>query len=316
MLAVALSIESIQPFLKRLKAHVSATRVQIGCLNSLNSITLTGDRGQLKLVESWLKEAGHLAKMLRVNIAYHSDFMTSTKSAYFEVLKCLDWNPSTLSPLPMVSSVTGNIVTSVSVCNPAYWCENLCAQVKFQQAVTFLCLNSGQKARRQLGSKPQSLSDITGLLEIGPHATLRGPILDILVESSMHTKLTYFSALNRYDKADKSILDAIGGMWALGYPVDLERINGLESSARIIRTDLPAYPFNHSHRYWFEDRASTAFRFRPHQPHELLGSWIPTSSHLEARWRAFLSSERPLWTQDHQVRRPTRSNILLGIDIW
>ena len=301
MLAVAISAEDVQHFLRRLDAHVPALRVQIGCINSRKSITLTGDQEQLRLIGSWIKESGYLAKMLQVNIAYHSNSMNSIKSAYCKVMQSLDWSPPTNSPLPMISSVTGNIVTSGTVCNPTYWCENLCAQVNFHQALTFLCSNSSQKPRRQLGSKPQSLSGITGLLEIGPHATLRSPVSDTISELRMQTKLTYFSTLHRYDEAEKSILGTVGELWALGYPVDLEEINCLKQGARVIRTDLPAYPFNHSHQYWFEDRASTAFRFRSHGPHELLGNWIPTSSKFEARWSSFLSSEKLWWAQDHKV---------------
>ena len=315
MLAVGLSAESLRPFLDRLKAQVPIMRVQIGCFNSPQSITLTGDHGQLKLLEMWLKESGSLARMLRVNVAYHSEFMTSIRSAYLKVLRPLDWSPSAPFQLPMISSVTGNIVPSYIVRDPVYWCENLCGQVKFHKAMAFLSSNSGQTTPKQLGSQPQSLSAITSLLEIGPHATLQGPISDILAESGMHAKLLYLSTLNRYNIAEKSILDAVGRMWASGYPVDLGQVNGLEKDARIVRTDLPAYPFNHSHRYWFEDRASAAFRFRQNAPHELLGSWIPTSGKLEARWRSFVSSEKLLWTRDHQVKSRKAYRLIEGL-MW
>lgn len=302
MLAVALSAGSVSPFLDRLKAHVSCNRVQIACFNGPKSITLTGDQKQLKLLETWLKESGYVAKMLRVDVAYHSAYyMNSIKLAYLEALKSLDWKPSTSSFLPMVSSVTGNIVPSGTVCDPAYWCRNLVGQVNFHQAVLFLCSNSGKKARKQLGAKTQFLGDITDLLEIGPHSALQSQVIDIFVESRMQTKLNYLSTLNRYDIAERIILDSIGKLWALGYPVNLEKVNGVKKSVQVIRTDLPAYPFNHAHNYWFEDRSSSAFRFRPHRPHELLGSWIPTSSNVEGRWRGVLSSDRLSWIQDHQV---------------
>lgn len=139
------------------------------------------------------------------------------------------------------------------------------------------------------------------MLEIGTHSTLRGPISDVLSNLGISPIITYFTILNRFDKAQRSALDLFGRLWASGYSVNIQKLNGLGEETMAVRTDLPTYPFNHAHQYWFEDRASESFRLRSHRPHELLGSWVPTSSTLEARWRNFLRSDKPQWTQDHQV---------------
>lgn len=90
-------------------------------------------------------------------------------------------------------------------------------------------------------------------------------------------------------------------MWSLRYPIDLTKASSLDKNSRAVLTGLPEYGFNHSQRYQSEDRVGTDMRFRLHSPHELLGTWIPSSKTLEARWHGFLDVERLPWVNDHHV---------------
>ena len=304
MLAVALGEERIQPFLSRLKENVEALNVQVGCVNSPKSITLTGDKDQLEILESWLKDDQHLARKLRVNIAYHSSFMKTIKTDYYESLKDIDGKVAKKVTIPMISSVTGAVIPLDRVCDAEYWVKNLISQVKFSQAVSLLSVQSGKVPRKTLGSKSQSLSGIKELIEIGPHSTLQGPLQEILTSTKSQGRMGYLSILNRQRDAAACTLDAVGRLWSLGYPIDMLAVNGFDEKMRTVVTDLPSYPFNHTQKYWFEDRTSTQFRFRSHARHELLGSIIPSSSSFEVRWRNFLSLEKLQWVQHHQVSCP------------
>lgn len=302
MLAVALSEDDIQPFLTRLKDHVATFKVQIGCVNSPKSITLTGDRNQLELIDSWLKDSQHLAHKLPVDVAYHSTFMDAIKADYSKSLRGLGRKPCKDTSVPMISSVTGTIIPPSVLSDSEYWVNNMISQVKFAPAISLLCVQSGKAARKHLGAKSRSLSGIKELMEIGPHSTLQRPLQEILADTGTEHRISYFSALHRQKDAAKSILEAIGRLWARGHPIDMLKVNGLCDKQRAIMTDLPEYQFNHSQKHWFEDRTSAAFRFRSHARHELLGSLIASSNSFEARWRNFISSEKLQWLQDHQVR--------------
>ncbi|TGO59558.1 hypothetical protein BCON_0043g00160 [Botryotinia convoluta] len=301
MLAVALSEEEIQPFIAKLEKQFTTLKVQIGCVNSPKSVTLTGDEVQLEVIASWLKENQCLVRKLRVNVAYHSSYMNAIKSDYLESLQALDMKISRKISGPMLSSVSGSIIPSGMLCDPEYWVTNLVSQVRFSHAVSLLCIQSGKAPRKHLGPKPQSLAGITELIEIGPHSTLQGPLREILTTTNAQHRMTYISALNRQKDAAASILEATGRLWSIGYPVNVAQINNLDETPRSVLTDLPTYPFNHTNRHWFEDRTSTEFRFRRHPRHELLGSLIPTSNAFETRWRNFLRLEKLQWIQDHQV---------------
>ena len=227
--------------------------------------------------------------------------MTAIKTDYYESLQDIDRNLSKKVSIPMISSVTGAVIPLDKVCDAEYWVTNLISKVKFSHAVSLLCVQSGKAPRKTLGSKSQSLSGIKELIEIGPHSTLQGPLQEILTNTDSQGRMSYISVLNRQRDAAACALEAAGRLWSLGYPINMLAVNGFDEKTRAVVTDLPSYPFNHTQKYWFEDRTSTQFRFRSHARHELLGSLIPSSNSFEVRWRNFLSSEKLQWVQDHQV---------------
>ncbi|KAL4947728.1 hypothetical protein BDW69DRAFT_189927 [Aspergillus filifer] len=310
MLAVAMSEQAVQSYLDRLEDG----EVQIGCVNSPKSITLTGSKAHLEQIEEWLVADGVFARMLRANVAYHSRFLDTIGDDYLQALSGIPREPDGdkfrhRRLLPMVSAVTGTIISAKTLCDPAYWVRNMVSQVNFSAAVGLLSKLSNKPPRKQLGPVPQSLSGINILLEVGPHSTLQGPIQDILAHATdqLHERISYSHALHRQKHAGYSILETVGYLWSRGYPIDLLKANCLSQSPRAIRTDLPAYPFNHTQRHWFEDRLSTAFRFRRHAPHELLGALTPDSNVFESRWRNILHLDKLPWLEDHRIT----GNILL-----
>jgi acyl transferase domain-containing protein len=65
--------------------------------------------------------------------------------------------------------------------------------------------------------------------------------------------------------------------------------------------DLPAYPFNHTEKFWFESRMSKSYRFRDHLPNDLLGSRCSDWSPLDARRRLLIRERELPWIEDHLV---------------
>jgi acyl transferase domain-containing protein len=301
MLAVGLGEDSIRPFFIRLKSAVGEVKVTIACLNSPASVTLSGDETQLDLLDQWLKEEKHFARKLPVSVAYHSASMKAIEVEYLESLSILTAKKELNHTTPMVSSVTGNIISPNSLRDPGYWVTNLVSQVKFSPALSLLTFQSGRPRRKHLGRNVQTLSGIKDFMEIGPHSTLQGPIRDVLKSMKAQSRLTYVPTLRRSRDAARSILESAAHMWTLGYPVDLLKASGIDEHSRAVLTDLPEYAFNHTKRYWSEDRVSADMRFRKYPPHELLGTWIPSSTPLEGRWRSFLDAERLPWVRDHHV---------------
>lgn len=141
------------------------------------------------------------------------------------------------------------------------------------------------------------------MIEIGPHAALLGPIRQTVEASIGAFEYSYVPVLVRETNALTSFLGLAGKLFEHGFRVDFRRINSMNStkSDPIVVHDIPTYPWDHSHRYWYESRLSKQHRFRGHSPHDLLGTRIASSTSLEPHWRHFVGVESLPWLQEHVV---------------
>lgn len=305
MMAVGLSRQQIIPYLNRLEKYDGALRVSVGCINSPKSVTLSGDTTGLAKLEQWLQDDGVFCRTLRVPIAYHSRFMDSIADQYVSSLGELErgcGRVSGMASVPMISSVTGDIVTAQCLTTPRYWTQNLTSPVDFEAAVLRLLSQAGKAPRKKLGKSAFLNPTATHLLEIGPHSALRGPIRENLETFTGIQKPTYLSSLTRNHSATSALLHAVGTLYSAGYPVDLMAANSLRgSSPRPAPRNLPRYPFNHSQSYWQEGRLSANFRFRETARHDLLGTRSLDWNPYIAQWRNVMRLAEVPWIEDHMI---------------
>ncbi|ROW10959.1 hypothetical protein VMCG_00852 [Cytospora schulzeri] len=302
MMAVGISRHDVMPYLQRLRRADGALHIQLGCVNSPQSITLTGDAGQLTTIEAWFKADGVFARKLRVPIAYHSRFMEKIAADYGSAIKDLQGGHCS-APVSMISSVSGNIVTAQDLRSPEYWVRNLTSTVEFETAFSNLLILANRKPRRQLGKRQlvEQYSALTHILEVGPHSALRGPIRDSLQASSVSAKPKYIASLNRGEDASASFLKALGVLYSAGFPVKPLMANGLEEVARPMPIDMPRYSFNHSQKYWRESSLSRNLRFREVARHDLLGTPSLDWNAGIAQWRNVVRLAELPWLEDHKI---------------
>ncbi|KAE8376147.1 hypothetical protein BDV26DRAFT_294376 [Aspergillus bertholletiae] len=284
MLAVGLGAEEVMPYIAGFEG------VEIACYNSPSSVTLSGLSSALEQVKTKLTETGVFARMLQVELAYHSSYMQNIGEVY-EALLDRDL-PSIAQefPLPgdvsMFSSVTG---TQKETCpDIEYWKRNMTSPVRFEDAV-----------RTMLGGK----SSVTLLVEIGPHGALKGPITQIQRDlEGPAAKIPYHSALNRGADAVRHTLAVAGRLFLEGAPIDLERVIADSTGPQpMVVVDLPNYSWDHSTPYWFETQASKDWRFRPFIHHDLLGSKILGTSWLHPTFKKTMDLNNLPWLRDHLI---------------
>ncbi|KAI8630635.1 hypothetical protein F5Y19DRAFT_483957 [Xylariaceae sp. FL1651] len=300
MLAVGLSSEKALEYCKDLG---TAGSVVVGCVNSPESVTLSGDLAAIDIVGSRLEKDGVFARKLKVPTAYHSHHMQRMAQEYTDSLKAILPAVRTWSGTLFASPVTGDIVTSPKALAPEHWVRNLTSPVLFSQALENMCF-SPQRSDGSPSSESSPNANVDMLVEIGPHGTLSGPIRQILKER----KLPYVSCLKRSTDAVGTMHDAISELLNRGFPVSLEAVNFPRGPKRHnCLHDLPTYSWNHSSRYWLEPRVSRDHRFPRFSPHELLGTIIPGSNKLTPTWRNHLRISDIPWLADHQLD----SNVVL-----
>ncbi|KAL2881421.1 hypothetical protein SGCOL_002986 [Colletotrichum sp. CLE4] len=285
MLAVGIGADEVAPYLDD-----AAKGAQIACYNSPNSLTLSGPVSALKGIEERLKEAGHFARLLQVDLAYHSEYMTNIGETYESILlgrqlpTATQQKPDTA--VKMFSSVTGQLLDTLP--NAAYWKRNMVQPVRFSQAASSLL---------------QDQDAANFMIEIGPSNALSGPLSQIKKGiSGDASSFQYVSALKRGNDAALHLFDVAGRLFLAGGSVDIKQVNHDNTTSRpAVIVDLPNYSWNHSTSYWHEPLASKDWRFKKFINHDLLGSKMLGSPWPSPIFQKTLKLADMPWLEDHKL---------------
>lgn len=279
----------------------------IACINSPNNVTVSGDEESIDALQVTLDADKVRTRKLKTGVAYHSPHMGAIAEEYAADLSLLEMAEpvrGTTKRPTMISSVSGEYVRDLhGVCTADYWVANLLSPVQFSKAMSVVSAEMDKKRTRRLGEPKLDVRDV---VEIGPHSALRRPILDCLEHHGVaQARSRYHSALSRGSPAVPSVLNLVGELYAIGYPVNVQKANEIggrgPGDLRLL-TDLPYYPFNHSKTYWHEPAISRNARLRNGAAiHELLGVPVPDWNPLEPRWRKFFDLNEMPWIGHHQV---------------
>lgn len=298
MLATGLGPEAAEPYITRLSQGNATT----ACINSPASTTLSGDLEAIEELEEMIKSDGHFARKLRVDVAYHSPHMHVIADMYRQTLGDISTLPEDPNSVKMFSSLTGERINKNSELNTDYWVSNMVNPVKFSNALQSLLKFSDGTSK--LRSKK---AYIECLIEIGPHAALKGPITQILGHDTLRSSaadVTYQSVLERGKNSCETALTVAGRLFQYGYPVTVDAI--LHDPETPVRdgflVDMPPFGWNHSLKYWSEPHAGLAHRFRRHIRKDLSGGETRDEIPGEPRFRNILRLGEVPWTQFHKVQ--------------
>jgi zearalenone synthase (highly reducing iterative type I polyketide synthase) len=310
MMAVGASAETAAKVI----AEVTPGEVHVACVNSPQSVTLSGESDAVDRLLSVLQERGLFARRLKVDTAYHSPHMREVAEEYLEAI--CDITPGAQQPgdpatrvdgtrCRMFSSVTGAMIRDPSELGPAYWVRNLVSTVQFAPAVQSMA-RSGDGS----GLASSSGKAVDVLVEVGPHPALKGPATQSLKAVGV-ADIPYYSVLARGSNALETALGLAGTLFAQAYPVNWDAINHTSQSHAITSTtrrprvlvDLPAYPWNHTKTYWAETRLAREHRLRASPgPGGLLGAPYPSLVAGEQTWRGHIALADAPWLADHKIQ--------------
>lgn len=291
MLAVGLGARDVRKYLCGREEQVV-----IACHNSSKSVTLSGNPKDIVEIAAELDVEGIFNRKLKTDgRAYHSPYMQPCAAPYEAFVenayRSLGMEHSQLPPCAlMVSSVTGEEIREIDA---GYWSRNLTGSVLFDAAVAKM-INID--------------SEITHIVELGPHGALAGPVRQIIQDQSAN--LTYESTLVRNSNGAENLLKLAGKLFLKNYPVDLLRVNSLEHSVGYelvpehgeLILDLPRYQWTYKKLLWAENRWSQEQRQQSLPRHDILGRMVFGVTSLEPVWRNVLRQKDLPWLKDHQVK--------------
>ncbi|KAK0635463.1 hypothetical protein B0T17DRAFT_485578 [Bombardia bombarda] len=286
MLAVGLGAEALSPFLEKYEGQA-----WIACFNSGSSLTVSGRRPALEALAADVKAAGHFARLLQVDLAYHSELMGVIGDEYEQLLETNFSSLEGSADVTMFSSVTGAKKTTTA--DALYWKANMVSPVRFDEAL---------KSMLSEDNAPNFL------IEIGPSGALAGPVSQILKALPNGADIAYTPAWARGANAEKAIFDLAGRLFVAGGPVSLAHVNQYapgettaDDKLPATITDLPNYVWNHSVKYWHENAASKDWRFKEYVNHDLLGSKVLGTTWKAPTWRKLLNIADVPWLKDHKM---------------
>jgi acyl transferase domain-containing protein len=203
-------------------------RVDVAALNGPAMTVLSGTPEAVDALAARLAEHGVTARPLRSAHAFHSSLLAPARAELAAAIaKVRRAAPTT----PIVSNVTGELLTADQATDPQYWAEHLCRPVRFADAARYAAAQG-----------------IDAFVELGAGQTLGGLLRQNTGPQAAAAVLgTLPAQWPAEDRADEraTMLQTCGRLWELGSELDWDAVRA--GGGRLTR--LPAYPFQRT-RYW------------------------------------------------------------------
>ncbi|KAJ5832327.1 hypothetical protein N7474_000638 [Penicillium riverlandense] len=285
MLAVGANAGEVQQILDAMRGQ----RAVVACVNSESSVTLSGDRDVIVELQAALDKEGIFTRRLQVDVAYHSHHMQQVAQQYKSLLRKI---APRASDIPFHSTVRGGLVAGTSL-DASYWVDNLVSRVEFVKGLQSLLADT------------QAPTQITSLVEIGPHPALQTPVKDIIRLHAPTRNVQYSHTLKRKVDAIEAVQNLAASLFVQGMTLNFEAINfpdlGRSQRKPNLLTKLPKYPWNHTERYWFCSRLGQNLFHRQFPRNDLIGSLCMENMDFEPRWRNIIRADDHPWVRQHRV---------------
>ena len=297
MMAVGLGSDSAS---KMLLDSGYQDQLVIGCVNSPQSVTISGNEDAIDALAAACQEKNIYIKRLSTGgKAYHSQHMLSLGQEYENMISDTFLQTEAcqreLMPIPMISSVIGQLVDPSQTRTATYWRKNLESPVLFKSALEVMC-----------SERPYYI------VEIGPHPALKLPIAQTRKAMGVEeSNCIYSPTLFRGSNSITDMLELAGSLFLHGYDIKIDNINhhqepiltGTEAAVvkRQILRNLPKQKWEYGPLLWHESRISREFRARKHPLHELLGARVPGGNGKTMAWRSLIKAKNIPWLGDHKL---------------
>ncbi|MFJ5105364.1 SDR family NAD(P)-dependent oxidoreductase, partial [Streptomyces sp. NPDC088554] len=254
----------------------------VAAVNAPGSVVLSGPADELALLQKQFTEQGLRNRFLTVGHAFHSPLMEPMLDEFAQIVATLDLRPPRI---PVVSDLTGTLLTAEQACSPAYWVRHVRETVRFADGVRTLAAEG-----------------VTVLLEAGPDGVLTGMAQNCLDAGYHAGPPRCVPAQRKGTPEDEALVTAVAHAHLAGTDVDWTAVYA-GTGAR--RADLPTYAFQRG-RYWPDplpagsggDLAALGLTAAGHP---LLGARITSAADGTTLFTGELSTATHPWLTDHAV---------------
>jgi acyl transferase domain-containing protein/acyl carrier protein len=255
--------------------------VSIAAINAPDSVVLSGVGEAVSELASIWAAKGRKTKRLDVSHAFHSPLIEPMLPAFAAVAEGLDYGEP---KIPIVSNLSGEILSAEQAADPAYWVRHAREPVRFADAVAAVCAQGA-----------------TAFLELGPDGVLSALAQQCLpLAEEDEAPVPVVPAL-RGERAEPAALTrALAALWAAG--VELDWAAAFEGTGAR-HASLPTYPFQRR-RYWLSGRSgggdASSFGLGS-ADHPLLGATVAMADGEGVLFTGRISPQSHPWLLDHVV---------------
>ncbi|OPF73212.1 beta-ketoacyl synthase, partial [Streptomyces antioxidans] len=269
MVAVQASEDEVAPLL--------TDRVSIAALNGPASVVIAGDEDAAVQIAASFEAQGRKTKRLTVSHAFHSPLMDGMLEAFREVADGLAYEAPRI---PIVSNLTGDVVSAEEITTPGFWVRHVREAVRFLDGVRTL------EAR-----------GVTTYVELGPDGVLTAMAQDCLAEPDAAELLP---ALRKGRPEAEAVTGALARLYVRGQAPDWEAFFAGTGARKVA---LPTYAFQRA-RYWVDAQLSldeVASAGLGSADHPLLGVAVELPDADAYVFSGRLSLASHAWLADHTV---------------
>ena len=251
-------------------------KVALAGVNGPSAVVVSGDEDAVELlIEHW-RGAGRDASRLRVSHAFHSPRMEPILDTFRAEVGRLSLSAPRI---PIVSNVTGQILSDAEATSPRYWARHVREPVRFMDCVRTL-----------------EAAGVGRYLELGPDG-----VLTAIADRCLTGDAVLAPAL-RDDRTDgRAFVEALARLHCDGLGLDWQLLLGGVDRAPV---DLPSYPFQRR-RHWIDPSvtgpADVEAAGLESSRHPMLGAVVPLSNGDSRLMTGRLSLKLQPWLADHEV---------------
>ncbi|MGQ0836941.1 SDR family NAD(P)-dependent oxidoreductase [Actinokineospora sp.] len=250
--------------------------VSIAAVNGPGSVVVAGVEVGVVAVADRFTALGRRTSRLSVSHAFHSPLMDPMLAEFGAVVAGLSFGKPTI---PVVSNLTGEVVTGTELGEPEYWVRHVRESVRFADGVAAL-----------------TEAGVSAVLELGP-----GGVLSAMTAELMADDAVVVAALRRDRGEEETLVAAVAGLHVAGVPVEWAGVFDGTGAARV---DLPTYAFQRE-RFWpsgarmgVVDAAGLGVASAGHP---LLGATVAMAGSDEVVLTGQVSPATHPWLADHRI---------------
>ncbi len=228
MLAVSLSEAELKPLLSE--------GLSISIINGERMCVVGGEVSAIEELEQRLTAQEIASRRLPTEHAFHTEMMEQVSERFLSVLEQVSMNAP---QIPVLSNVTGQLLTEAEATDPQYWIRHMCQTVRFSDAVA------------------EMLKQAAGIVvEVGCGQSLSSFVKQHGKYAESQERVVIGTLRHEWEQiADEQVLSAaIGKLWLSGVEVEWEKYYEEERRRRV---QLPTYPFERQ-RYWIDAKPRAA----------------------------------------------------------